>query len=130
VPTTRSELSGLRLKEAISERNLHLEIVETGSAITPKRRTYFQSLRLYSGRYTDEPFLKLFTRPVILLALPPRALGCFDGICRCRVLHCYNLKYCHCVCEGVPFPKLANRVMFLLVDHRSIIGYCRWRSFC
>ncbi|KAM0202711.1 hypothetical protein ACHAPA_010853 [Fusarium lateritium] len=37
---------------------------------TPKR-TYLQSLLMYSGVHTKESFFKLFIRPVVLLALPP-----------------------------------------------------------
>jgi MFS family permease len=36
-----------------------------------QKRSYLSSLALYNGVYTREPFLKLFFRPVVLLALPP-----------------------------------------------------------
>lgn len=68
--------------------NHHLEKDGTGPAATekdveatakmtpaeaelPQKRGYVQNLRLYSGVYTQEPFFKLFLRPVILLTLPP-----------------------------------------------------------
>ncbi|KAK6713295.1 hypothetical protein SNK04_004257 [Fusarium graminearum] len=34
-------------------------------------RSYWQSLSLFSGIHTQEPFVKLCLRPIILLALPP-----------------------------------------------------------
>lgn len=37
----------------------------------PAKRTYLQSLRLFSGTYTEEPFWQLFIRPIVLLTLPP-----------------------------------------------------------
>lgn len=37
----------------------------------PPKRTYWQSLALFSGIHTQESILKLFFRPVILLTLPP-----------------------------------------------------------
>lgn len=37
----------------------------------PPKKTYLQTLRLYSGTYTREPVLKIFVRPVLLLLLPP-----------------------------------------------------------
>ncbi|KAH6957397.1 major facilitator superfamily domain-containing protein [Fusarium avenaceum] len=39
-------------------------------SVSPKQ-TYRQSLRLFSGIHTQESFMKLVTRPIILLALPP-----------------------------------------------------------
>ena len=46
----------------------HSEFV---SAPQPKRRTFVQELRIFTGSYTDESVLKLFIRPIVLLALPP-----------------------------------------------------------
>ncbi|KAF4334662.1 transcription factor Pig1p [Fusarium beomiforme] len=40
------------------------------NSFAPKR-TYWQSLSLYSGVHTQESFLKLVFRPVVLLSLPP-----------------------------------------------------------
>jgi MFS family permease len=37
----------------------------------PPKRTYWQSLALFSGIHTQESILKLFFRPIILLTLPP-----------------------------------------------------------
>lgn len=39
-------------------------------SVSPKQ-TYRQSLRLFSGIHTQESFIKLVTRPVVLLTLPP-----------------------------------------------------------
>lgn len=37
----------------------------------PKRQSWAKSLSLMPGNYTEEPWLKLFIRPIILLVLPP-----------------------------------------------------------
>ncbi|KAF5019229.1 hypothetical protein F66182_8770 [Fusarium sp. NRRL 66182] len=37
----------------------------------PPKRTYLQSLSMYSGVHTEESFWKLLLRPVVLLTLPP-----------------------------------------------------------
>ncbi|KAJ4252321.1 hypothetical protein NW762_010919 [Fusarium torreyae] len=36
-----------------------------------QKRTYWQSLAIFSGIHTQESFSKLFLRPIVLLALPP-----------------------------------------------------------
>ncbi|KAH7145363.1 major facilitator superfamily domain-containing protein [Dactylonectria estremocensis] len=38
---------------------------------TAEKRTYLQGLSLYSGIHTQESFLKLFVRPIVLIILPP-----------------------------------------------------------
>ncbi|KAH8697941.1 major facilitator superfamily domain-containing protein [Talaromyces proteolyticus] len=42
----------------------------TPSDNTPRRMPYLKSIRLYSGRYTNAPFLKVFIRPFILFCYP------------------------------------------------------------
>ncbi|KAL6809558.1 major facilitator superfamily domain-containing protein [Trichoderma camerunense] len=37
----------------------------------PKKRTYLQELRLFHGKFTEEPLFKIFVRPIGLLILPP-----------------------------------------------------------
>jgi hypothetical protein len=44
---------------------------EVASVPRPKRRTWVQELRIFTGSYTDESLLKLFIRPIVLLTLPP-----------------------------------------------------------
>lgn len=41
------------------------------SAGVPKKKTYFQRLKIFSGVYTQESFWKLFFRPIALILLPP-----------------------------------------------------------
>ena len=55
-------------KEDASAEVAHSEL---GSGPALKRRTFIQELRIFTGSYTDESVLKLFIRPVVLLALPP-----------------------------------------------------------
>jgi len=38
---------------------------------SPPRKAYLESLRLFSGTYTEEPLWRLATRPIALLPLPP-----------------------------------------------------------
>jgi hypothetical protein len=71
-PAARQTVTDLALKDGSSA---HLETLETGTlAIAKKKKkkkTYIQNLRLFSDKYTAEPFLKLFLRPIGLLVLPP-----------------------------------------------------------
>jgi hypothetical protein len=48
-----------------------VEDVEAQEESLPKKRTYTQNLRVYHGKLTTEPWLKLFVRPLGLLILPP-----------------------------------------------------------
>ncbi|KAB5511517.1 serine/threonine kinase 16 [Coniochaeta sp. 2T2.1] len=43
---------------------------ETATPDVEKKRTYLQSLRIFTGRYTYAPIWKIFVRPVILLFYP------------------------------------------------------------
>jgi hypothetical protein len=45
--------------------------VEAGSIGVPKKKTYFQRLKIFSGVYTQESLWKLFFRPIALILLPP-----------------------------------------------------------
>ncbi|KAH8688412.1 major facilitator superfamily domain-containing protein [Ilyonectria robusta] len=47
------------------------EVASQQEADIPKRRTWVQELRIFTGTYTNESVLKLIIRPVVLLALPP-----------------------------------------------------------
>ena len=37
----------------------------------PRKYTFVQSLKLFHGKFTEEPILKMFIRPIGLLLLPP-----------------------------------------------------------
>lgn len=81
----RSEAIELAAAEAQAHKGVDAEhrdsltkesAVEANEALSPTheyppKRTYAQNLRLFSGTYTNEPFLKLFLRPIMLLTLPP-----------------------------------------------------------
>lgn len=45
--------------------------VEAGTNSVPKKKTYIQRLKVFSGVYTQESFWKLFWRPFALILLPP-----------------------------------------------------------
>lgn len=47
------------------------EVASQQEADIPKKRTWVQELRIFTGTYTNESILKLIIRPVVLLALPP-----------------------------------------------------------
>lgn len=59
--------------EEIDPEVVQAEVASTSqpSQRFPPKRTYWQSLTLFSGIHTQESTLKLFFRPVILLTLPP-----------------------------------------------------------
>ncbi|XEV01600.1 hypothetical protein FSHL1_006887 [Fusarium sambucinum] len=59
--------------EDIDSKNAHAGSVSPGHSLrgTQTKRTYWQSLAIFSGIHTQEPFTKLFLRPIVLLALPP-----------------------------------------------------------
>jgi len=44
--------------------------VETEAPVIPKKKTYVQRLKIFSGTYTEESFWKLFIRPFALILLP------------------------------------------------------------
>ncbi|KAE8453255.1 hypothetical protein EG329_011322 [Mollisiaceae sp. DMI_Dod_QoI] len=69
--STESELSISDEKTGTSA-----EFVENGmSASIPKRKTYLQELRIFSGSYTNESLVNLFLRPIALVVLPPVLWG-------------------------------------------------------
>jgi hypothetical protein len=48
-----------------------VEYIENGSSAgIPKRKTYLQELKIFSGTYTNESLLNLFVRPLALIVLP------------------------------------------------------------
>lgn len=46
------------------------EFAEHGAAIVPKRKSYLQELKIFTGTYTNESLLALFVRPIALVTLP------------------------------------------------------------
>ncbi len=69
--STGSELSISEEKTGTSA-----EFVENGmSASIPKRKTYLQELKIFSGSYTNESLVNLFLRPIALVVLPPVLWG-------------------------------------------------------
>ncbi|KAK3321778.1 major facilitator superfamily domain-containing protein [Apodospora peruviana] len=61
----------------LSEKEMHTsypatstQVEEGGQRVVEKKHTYWQSLRVFTGRYTYAPIWKLFVRPVILLFYP------------------------------------------------------------
>lgn len=53
-----------------------VEYAENGStAGIPKRKTYLQELKIFSGTYTSEKLSNLFIRPLALIILPPVLWG-------------------------------------------------------
>ena len=42
---------------------------------TPKKKTYIQRLRIFSGVYTNESWFRLIVRPLALILLPPVLWG-------------------------------------------------------
>ncbi|KAF5656720.1 major facilitator superfamily transporter [Fusarium heterosporum] len=49
----------------------HVTVNRPSAYSFPQKRTYWQSLSIYSGVHTKESFFKLFFRPIVLLSLPP-----------------------------------------------------------
>ncbi|KAF4630332.1 hypothetical protein G7Y89_g7797 [Cudoniella acicularis] len=64
--TTTTPPDDDKIKPSISQ----LEMCTSNSEI-PKRMTYWQSLRVYSGVYTSENLWTLFSRCIVLIVLPP-----------------------------------------------------------
>lgn len=60
--------------QAHGEKDKHLSYSGTQGAAEPKI-TYWQSLRIFSGRYSYAPMFKIFTRPVILFFYPAVTWG-------------------------------------------------------
>jgi len=44
--------------------------VETEAPVIPKKKTYIQRLKIFSGTYTEESFWRLFIRPFALMCVP------------------------------------------------------------
>lgn len=66
-PTTTLENRDTRTDEK-SPSSSHLEDISDN---LPRKMTFTQRLRIFSGVYTDESFWKLFIRPFGLILLPP-----------------------------------------------------------
>jgi MFS family permease len=49
--------------------------LEAGERSVPKKKTYLQLLKVFSGRYTDENIFTMFVRPIALILLPPVLWG-------------------------------------------------------
>lgn len=49
----------------------HTENVGFREQSIPKKHTYLQELRCFHGKFTEEPLVKIFVRPIGLLILPP-----------------------------------------------------------
>jgi Major Facilitator Superfamily len=47
------------------------QLNESPSSSIPPKKTYLQSLKVFSGTYTEETFWRLFARPWALILLPP-----------------------------------------------------------
>lgn len=58
--------------DGIKEEGSHTDLEHAPSSQTlPKRKSYLQTLRLFSGTHTDEHLYKIFLRPLGLICLPP-----------------------------------------------------------
>ncbi|KAF2665063.1 MFS transporter-like protein [Microthyrium microscopicum] len=67
-----SETTYIRPKSAY-EKNYQVEKIEyteTTEEVPPPKRSYVQSLSLYNGKFSNEPFLKLLVKPAPLLLFP------------------------------------------------------------
>ncbi len=68
-PSPRADISDE--KEGAS-----VELAENGAGSSiPKRKTYFQEMKIFTGTYTNESLLNLFLRPIALVVLPPVLWG-------------------------------------------------------
>lgn len=47
------------------------QVLEDGTAPPPKKKTYLQSIAIFTGTYTHESIFTIFIRPVALILLPP-----------------------------------------------------------
>lgn len=57
------------ISQAHGEKNKHLSYSATHGSSEPKM-SYWQSLRVFTGRYSYAPLFKVFTRPVVLFFYP------------------------------------------------------------
>jgi hypothetical protein len=65
-PTTAVENIETKSDEKINS-STHIEAANT----LPKKKSYVQRLKIFSGTYTEETFWRLFVRPFALILLPP-----------------------------------------------------------
>ncbi|KAK3689249.1 major facilitator superfamily domain-containing protein [Podospora appendiculata] len=54
----------------VSEKDMHNSYPTGEAAEVEKKHTYWQSLRVFTGRYTYAPFWKIFVRPFVILFYP------------------------------------------------------------
>lgn len=58
--------------DGIKTKDFHTDLEHAPSSRSyPKRKSYLQMLKLFSGTYTNEPLFKIFLRPLGLICLPP-----------------------------------------------------------
>lgn len=73
VPVIETDEKGVHLKLG-HEHEVHHEqeeaAVRVGSRESEKKHTYIQSLRVFTGRYSDAPTWKVFLRPVVMWFYP------------------------------------------------------------
>ena len=48
----------------------HVESGATTAGATEKKHTYTRSLRVFTGRYSDAPLWKVFSRPIVMWFYP------------------------------------------------------------
>ncbi|TVY12582.1 putative MFS-type transporter protein [Lachnellula arida] len=66
-PTTASDQSNNPSDEKVNA----AAYIEAAPSTIPKKKSYVQRLKIFSGTYTEESFWKLFFRPLALILLPP-----------------------------------------------------------
>lgn len=49
----------------------HTESISSREQSIPTKHTFFQNLGCFRGKFTEEPLIKIFVRPIGLLILPP-----------------------------------------------------------
>lgn len=57
------------------EKSATADTVENASPTLPKKKTYVQQLKVFTGTYTDESLFRMFIRPFALILLPPVLWG-------------------------------------------------------
>ncbi|KAI1370575.1 MFS general substrate transporter [Hypoxylon crocopeplum] len=69
VRDAKSETDEKKAASSEQEENVRVETVETG-AVTERKESFIQSLRLWRGTYTDTPLWKIAMRPVVVFFYP------------------------------------------------------------
>lgn len=60
----------LRHLEKLATTEQHVNSAGAGTGATEKKYTYWRSLRVFTGRYSDAPMWKVFLRPVVMWFYP------------------------------------------------------------